>query len=152
MAQTLLPAQKGDVLELDELWSFVGSKAWGICWVWLALCRRTRQVVAFSLGDRSEEGARHLREQIPKAYRRRATRSDQWQPYALAFGRRTHRLCKKKQGQTNHAESFWGALRQRASRLVRRARSFSKRFDHHELWLRLFFTHHNLRLNPALQQ
>ena len=132
------------MLELDELWSFVGSKAWGICWVWAALCRRSGQVVAFTLGDRSEEAALRLRAEIPGGYRRCATRSDQWAPYALAFARRTHRLCKKKEGQTNRAESFWGALRQRASRLVRRARSFSKRLDHHELWLRLFFTHHNL--------
>ena len=27
MSETLLPAEQGDVLELDELWSFVGSKA-----------------------------------------------------------------------------------------------------------------------------
>ena len=26
LSETLLPAEKGDVLELDELWSFVGSK------------------------------------------------------------------------------------------------------------------------------
>ena len=42
---TLLPAQNGDVLELDELWSFVGKKTQE-CWLWVALCRRTRQVVA----------------------------------------------------------------------------------------------------------
>ena len=42
---TLLPSQSGDVLELDELWSFVGSKT-SQCWLWVALCRRTRQIVA----------------------------------------------------------------------------------------------------------
>ncbi len=41
---TLLPSQAGDVLELDELWSFVQSKAQE-CWLWIALCRRTRQIV-----------------------------------------------------------------------------------------------------------
>ena len=29
---TLLPGQKGDVLELDELWSFVEKKTHG-CWL-----------------------------------------------------------------------------------------------------------------------
>lgn len=43
---TLLPAQSGDVLELDELWSFVQSKKQAV-WLWVALCRRTRQVVAW---------------------------------------------------------------------------------------------------------
>ena len=46
IAETLLPVQLDDVLELDELWSFVGNKAQKRR-VWLALCRRTRQVVAY---------------------------------------------------------------------------------------------------------
>lgn len=32
---TLLPAQEGDVLELDELWSFVQNKGEQV-WIWLA--------------------------------------------------------------------------------------------------------------------
>jgi len=34
-------------LELDELWSFVLNKAKEV-WVWSALCRKTRQVVAYA--------------------------------------------------------------------------------------------------------
>ena len=34
-------------LELDELWSFVLKKANQV-WVWIALCRKTRQVVAYA--------------------------------------------------------------------------------------------------------
>jgi insertion element IS1 protein InsB len=52
------------VLELDELWSFVGSIA-NARWVWIALCRQTRQIVAFFVGDHSAESARALRERIP---------------------------------------------------------------------------------------
>jgi insertion element IS1 protein InsB len=48
---TLLPAQSDDVLELDELWSFVGSKKKAV-WLWIALCRRTPQVVAWHFGIR----------------------------------------------------------------------------------------------------
>ena len=51
----LLPARKGDVPELDELWSFVRAKAQTL-WRRVALCRRTRQIVAWTLGDRSEQG------------------------------------------------------------------------------------------------
>jgi IS1 family transposase len=36
-------------LELDELWSFVLKRA-NKRWVWVALCRATRQVVAYALG------------------------------------------------------------------------------------------------------
>ena len=49
LSETLLPAEAGDVLALDELHSFVGSK-WNARWVWVALCRRTRQVVAYFRG------------------------------------------------------------------------------------------------------
>lgn len=48
---TLLPAQVGDVLEVDELWSYVGNKKNKV-WIWLALCRRTRQIVAWRPGSR----------------------------------------------------------------------------------------------------
>ncbi|MFN0107492.1 MAG: IS1 family transposase [Blastocatellia bacterium] len=40
-------------LELDELWSFVFKKS-RKRWIWIALCRRTRQVVAFVGSDRGE--------------------------------------------------------------------------------------------------
>ncbi len=39
-------------LELDELWSFVLKKA-DDSWIWVALCRKTRQVVASAVGERS---------------------------------------------------------------------------------------------------
>src|SRR3954451_13649864 len=46
LERTRAPAAKGEeVLELDELCSFVRERE-NKRWVWLALCRRTRQVVA----------------------------------------------------------------------------------------------------------
>src|SRR5205085_9264432 len=48
---------------------------------------------------------------------------------------------------TRNASS--GTIRQRVSRLVRRALSFSKSLDMHELWLRIFFTEHNPHLSLA---
>ena len=60
-----MPWQKGDVLELDELGSFVGNKA-NQCRVWLALCRRTRQIVAYAMGDRSEVSARFVQEALAR--------------------------------------------------------------------------------------
>ncbi len=54
LAATLLRALEDDVLELDELWSFVDNKG-NIVWIRLVLCRRTRQVVAWMWGDRREE-------------------------------------------------------------------------------------------------
>ncbi|MCP4235803.1 MAG: hypothetical protein GY770_19870 [Aestuariibacter sp.] len=38
------------MLELDELWSFVSEKS-NKRWIWIALCRRTQQVVVYFIGD-----------------------------------------------------------------------------------------------------
>ena len=142
---TLLPGQNGDVLELDELWSFVGAKA-NTLWLWVALCRRTRQIVAYTLGDRSQQSAADLRACLPADYRGRATRSDLWEAYAAAFPARTHRCCGKEAGETNHVERWFGTLRARLSRLVRRAYSFSKCPENHLDAIHLFITSYNLQI------
>src|SRR6266516_2929694 len=41
-------------LEPYRLWSFVLKKA-NDCWIWIALCRKSRQVVADAVGDRSRQ-------------------------------------------------------------------------------------------------
>ena len=62
---TLRPSQDGDLLEWDELWSFAGSKA-NTLWLWVALCRRTRQIVVCTLGDRRLQSADDLRVSLPE--------------------------------------------------------------------------------------
>ena len=133
------------MLELDELWSFVGAKR-DTCWLWVALCRRTRQIVAYTLGDRRQESAFCLREAIPKDYARRATRSDFWEPYAIALPGRTHRACGKQEGETNHVERWFCTLRQRVGRLVRKTLSFSKSVERHADAIHLFITTYNLQI------
>ena len=142
---TLLPAKNGDVLELDELWSFVGSKACQF-WRWVALCRRTRQSVGWTLGDRSLQSACDLRAALAPGYRNRRTRRDSWEAYAAAFPKKTHRCCGKADGETNHVERSSPTLRARTSRLVRRAYSFSKHAENPLDALHLFITNYNLAL------
>ena len=136
------------MLELDELWSFVEKKTQE-CWLWVALCRRTRQIVSYAIADRSQEGALSLREHMPPDYRRRATRSDLWLAYEAAFPKRAHRLCGKAEGETNHAERWFGTLRARVSRLVRRAYSFSKSVERHLDAIHLFITGYNLQIKQS---
>ncbi len=140
---SLVPAQIEDVLELDELWSFVGNKQQQR-WVWLALCRRTRQVVAYWIGDRSQIGALQLWRRIPRDYVRCASFSDRWQPYAHIFDLQLHRMVGKDEGQTNHVERWFNTLRQRLARFTRKTLAFSKRDDFHDGLLRLFIYDYNL--------
>ena len=130
------------MLELDELWSFVGSRE-NVRWVWIALCRQTRQIIACFVGDRSAQSARALRTRLRPDHRGRATCNDFWLAYEQAFARRTHRMCGKDEGQTNHAERCFCTLRQRLGRFVGKTLSFSKCERMHELALRLFIHHHN---------
>lgn len=143
LTTSLLPAHPDDVLELDELWSFVGSKDQER-WVWLALCRRTRQVVAYWIGDRSETGALQLWRRIPGDYVRCASFSDRWQPYRFIFDYQRHRMVGKDAGETCHVERWFNTLRQRLARFTRKTLAFSKRDAVHDGLLRLFIYHYNL--------
>ena len=141
--QSVAPARADDVLELDEMHSFVYRKKQKR-WLWIALCRRTRQVVAFVLGDRSEATCRRLFKRIPAGYRRLKSYSDFWSAYAKVFRRGRHQSVGKDTGQTAHVERWNGTLRQRLGRYVRRTLSFSKTDRYHHLATKYFIWHYNL--------
>ena len=133
------------VLELDELWSFVLKRV-NKRWVWIALCRATRQVVAYVIGDRSEQTCRKLWEAIPEAYQTGHCYTDFWEAYNKVIPDEQHTACGKDSGQTAHVERWNNTLRQRLSRFVRKSLSFSKSETMHEICLRLFIHRYNLSL------
>jgi insertion element IS1 protein InsB len=133
------------VLELDELWSFVLKRS-NKRWVWIALSRATRQVVAYVVGDRSAATGRKLWQQIPAAYRRAHCYSDFWEAYRKVIPVQQHTAAGKETGLTAHVERWNNTLRQRLGRFVRKSLSFSKSDAMHELCLRLFLHDYNLSL------
>lgn len=145
LEQTLLPAQADDVLEIDEAWSFVGKRQ-EKRWLWTALCRRTRQIVAFVIGDHSEATCLHLWQRIPPAYRHCQSFSDFWKAYQAIFPSDTHQAVGKESGQTAHMERWYNTLRQWLARYTRKTLAFSKTDFHHALVTRWFITHHNMRM------
>lgn len=130
-------------LELDELWSFVLKKT-EQAWVWIALCRATRQVVAYEVGDRSEATCRKLWEKIPASYRAAHCYTDFWAAYQQVIPEEQHTACGKDSGATAHVERWNNTLRQRLARFVRKSLSFSKSWFMHEACLRLFLHRYNL--------
>jgi IS1 family transposase len=138
-------AQPNDVLELDELWSFVGHKG-RKRWLWVALCRRTRQVVAYVIGDRSGQTCRQLWQRIPVAYRHCRSYSDFWHAYEQLRTTGQHHLVGKDSGQTAHVERWNCTLRQRLARYVRKTLSFSKSDKFHHLITKWFIFDYNLSL------
>jgi IS1 family transposase/transposase-like protein len=143
IAETLAPARRRDVLELDELWSFVLKKS-NKRWIWIALCRRTRQIVAYYIGDRSEKSCREFWKRIPAAYRHCRSFSDFWEAYQNVFSAKTHRSVGKESGQTAHVERWINTLRQRIARFVRKTLSFSKSDYYHEIVFKIFVCFYNL--------
>ena len=142
----LLPAESGDVLELDEIWSFVFKKT-HTRWLWTAMCRRTRQIVAFVIGDRSKATCLRLWGEIPAEYKHCHSFSDFWGAYQQVFPAETHRSVRKETGETAHVERWNNTLRQRVGRYVRQTLSFSKSDEYHSLLTRWFILQYNSGLS-----
>ena len=143
LKDTLLPAQRDDVLEYDEAWSFVLKKV-NKRWLWTVMCRRTRQIIAFVIGDRSENTCRRLWNKVPIEYRSCISYSDFWEAYQKVLSKETHHAVGKDSGQVSHMERWYCTLRQHQARYVRKTLSFSKRDAIHHMVTKWFIVDHNL--------
>ena len=147
LSETLIKPDANDesatLMELDELWSFVFKKV-NQAWIWIALCRKTRQVIAYAIGDRSSETCRKLWNSIPKEYREGHCYTDFWQAYQAIIPEDQHTAVGKETGETAHVERWNNTLRQRLGRFVRKTLSFSKSLFMHTACLALFLHRYNL--------
>jgi IS1 family transposase len=131
-------------VEADEMASFVQKKA-NKQWIWLAMDAKSRQIIGFYVGDRSRKSARKLWANIPKSYRQQATfYTDQYVVYVGVIPAAQHQPIGKLARKTNHIERFNNTLRQRVSRLVRSALSFSKTLANHIGAIKYFICNYNL--------
>jgi insertion element IS1 protein InsB len=143
LKDTLLPAEPEDILEYDEAWSFVLKKI-NKRWLWTVMCRRTRQIIAFVIGDRSEKSCHRLWNKVPLAYRTCISYSDFWNAYQKVLPPETHHAVGKESGQVAHMERWYGTLRQHQARYVRKTLSFSKCDAFHHMVTKWFIVDHNL--------
>jgi insertion element IS1 protein InsB len=147
LSETLLEPDAHDAeareLELDELWSFVLKKT-NKAWIWIALCRKTRQVVAYAVADRS----------LPDVSWLVGGHSTRLPGRSLLYGfleglsgghsqREQHSAVGKETGETAHVERWNNTLRQRLARFVRKTLSFSKSLFMHDACLNLFLHRYN---------
>ena len=70
--------------------------------------------------------------------------TDQYAVYKGVIPAAQHHPIGKLARKTNHIERFNNTLRQRVSRLVRSALSFSKKLDNHIGAIKMFICHYNL--------
>ena len=131
-------------VEADALASFVQQKAHKQ-WSWIAMDAKRRQVIAVDVGDRNRRSAKRLWAKIPEAHRQQATfDTDQYVVSDGVISTAQRRAITKLARQTNHIERFNNSLRQRISRLVPEALSFSKKLANHLGAIKLFICHYNL--------
>ncbi|WP_224997062.1 IS1 family transposase [Cesiribacter sp. SM1] len=105
--------------------------------------RRTRQIVAFFIGDRSKASCQELWKSIPQDYQHCYSYSDFLEAYQQVFGSKKHTSVGKDSGETNHVERFNCTIRQRVCRYVRKTLSFSKSDTMHFLYTKLFIFYYN---------
>ncbi|MGD1929532.1 MAG: IS1 family transposase [Leptolyngbyaceae cyanobacterium] len=137
-------------LQADEMWSFVDHKG-NKQWLWLAIDENTREIAGVQIGQRDREAAKQLWASLPAVYRQCAVvYTDFWEAYKKVIPSKRHRAVGKETGQTNSIERFNCTVRQRVSRLVRKALSFSKKLENHIGAIWMFVHHYNASLQASL--
>ena len=141
--------KKIPVLEVDELRSFV-FRSKDKVWVWIAMNRETREIVASACGDRSENTCRILWDRVPSAYKEAIVFSDYWSAYQAVIPSEQQRPVGKETGETAHIERWNSTLRQQLARFLRKTLSFSKCVKMYEIFLKLFIHRYNTELLPIV--
>lgn len=132
------------------MWSFVDHKG-NKQWLWLAIDENTREIAGVHIGQRDREAAKQLWASLPAVYRQCAVvYTDFWEAYKKVIPSKRHRAVGKETGQTNSIERFNCTVRQRVSRLVRKALSFSKKLENHIGAIWMFVHHYNASLQASL--
>ena len=136
--------------EADELWSFGATQA-NTLWLWMAMDAKTRQGMAFHVGDRSRASGAPLWAKLPTGDQPQATfYTDGYEVYTGVIPPAQHQAITKKTRKTRHVGRFNNTLRHRVSRLVRDTLSCSTKLAHHIGALKFFICHYNLATAAAL--
>jgi insertion element IS1 protein InsB len=114
-------------------------------WLWTAICRRTRQIVAFVSGDRSRQTGLRLWNKLPEDDQACQSFSDFWKA-DHAFPEPHHQVDKAS-GETALVENWNTRLRQRLGRYVRKTLSFSKSDAFHQMVTKWFIVEYNLSIS-----
>jgi insertion element IS1 protein InsB len=102
--------------EIDELCTYVGNKKQKD-WVWMAIHRRTKQIIAFQVNKGNKATLVKLWNKLLKLGINGKIYTDRYPDYAAMIPINQY-ICEEKRGLTNNIERFNGTLRAKCSRLV----------------------------------
>ena len=135
---------------MDELVVRFGKKR-QFLYLWTAVCRLSRQGIAYYLGERSFESLQALWWRVPGAYGKKLIYTDLYAVYAQFFGAWQHRPSEKGSGRTSVIEGLNNKWRNRVSGLVRKTVCVQHVPDL-ERRLGLVFSQHNEQCRHRLER
>jgi insertion element IS1 protein InsB len=122
-----------EAAELDEMWSFVGSKKQQR-WLWHAIDHQTGQILADVLADHQDEAFRQL-QVLLEPFGIQQFYPDGWGAYERNLDPAIHTIGKRN---TQKIERKHLTMRTRLRRLVRKTICFSKSIWLHDIVIGLF--------------
>jgi insertion element IS1 protein InsB len=134
--------RKVEAAELDEMWSFVGSKKHPQ-WLWGALDHQSGKIVAYVFGRREDHALLQLKALlVPFGIRR--FYPDGWGAYRRHVAPDRHVVGKRR---TQQLERKHLTLRTRIKRLVRKSLCFSRSVLMHDIVIGLFINRFEFGVN-----
>ncbi len=132
-SKVIVKIQRVDEAELDEMWSYVGSKD-DPRWLWHAIDHESGKVLAYVFGDHKDAVFLQLKALLePFGITRFYT--DDWGAYERHLSSEEHVIGKQN---TQKIERKHLTLRTRIKRLVRKTICFSKLNKMHDIVIGLF--------------
>ena len=125
-------------LEIDEMWSFIGQKE-NQAWLWYAFEPRSKLIVAWLIGERTDRSCRLLLKQLKSCQVLRFC-TDEWGSYQKFIPWSQHWVGKQ---WTQDIERQNLNFRTHLKRLQRKTICFSKSRGMHEALIKLYIDHHN---------
>lgn len=125
---------KGRIYELDELWTFVGSKHSEV-WITYSIDRESKSIMDFKVGQRTKENIQQVTETVLSLDPLRVC-TDGLITYRTLIPETIHRVGLPN---TRHIERFNLTLRTHLKRLNRKTICFSKSKEMLEACLKIFF-------------
>jgi len=117
----------------------------------LRLKRDLKEIAGVYIERRNYAGAKGLWQSLLPVYRQCAVcYTDFWAAYNEILLTKRYRAVGKESEKTSHIERFNFTMRQRASRLVRKTLSFSKKPENPIGTIWNFIHHYNLEIAPGL--
>lgn len=115
---------ENDDIEIDEMATYERKKINKI-WIWIAVHRKSRQVLAFVVGGRNRYTCERLWKKLQDMGVGGPVHTDGYGVYASVIPKEQHRPHFKR-GETNRVEGLNLRWRQRVSNLVRKTVSYAK--------------------------